>query len=172
MYLFRSLNNIMKSQVWILVISITEMKKLQNWMMSWESHFGKKDKFYLSWKNCFVSRFHHYLKLRLSKLLNTHIPHLEINNNTTSQDQVAQWLSAYQSKDSGLILGLERSPGGGNGNPLQYSCLENPKDRGALRVTIHGVTKIGHDWVTEHIAYTQDYKCNNRSKNKCEGSTC
>ena len=106
MYLFWSLNNIMKSEVWILVISITEMKKLQNWMMSWESHFAKKDKLYLSWKNCFVSRFHHYLKLRLSKLLNTNIPHLEINNNTTSQDQVAQWLSAYQSKDSGLILGI------------------------------------------------------------------
>ena len=33
--------------------------------------------------------------------------------------------------DSGLIAGLERFPGGGNGNPLQYSCLENPKDRGA-----------------------------------------
>jgi len=33
--------------------------------------------------------------------------------------------------DSGLIPGLERFPGGGNGNPLQYSCLENPRDRGA-----------------------------------------
>ena len=33
--------------------------------------------------------------------------------------------------DQGLIPGLGRSPGGGNGNPLQYSCLENPEDRGA-----------------------------------------
>ena len=41
----------------------------------------------------------------------------------------------------GLILGLERSTGGGNGNPLHCSCLENPKDREALCVTIHGVTK-------------------------------
>ena len=39
------------------------------------------------------------------------------------------------------IPGWGRSPGGGNGKLLQYSCLENPKDRGAWRVTLHGVTK-------------------------------
>ena len=38
-------------------------------------------------------------------------------------------------------LGHEDSPGGGNGNPLQYSGLENPMDRGAWRATVHGVTK-------------------------------
>ena len=43
--------------------------------------------------------------------------------------------------DAGLIPGLKRSPGGGNGNPLQYSCLENPIDRGAWWATVHGVTK-------------------------------
>jgi len=36
-----------------------------------------------------------------------------------------------------------RSPGGGNGNPLQYSCLENPMDRGAWWATVHGVAKSG-----------------------------
>ena len=41
----------------------------------------------------------------------------------------------------GSIPGSGRSPGGGNGNPLQYSCLENPMDRGAWRATVHGVTK-------------------------------
>ena len=44
-------------------------------------------------------------------------------------------------RDAGLISGSGRSPGGGNGNPLQYSCLKNPKDGGAWRVTVHGVTK-------------------------------
>ena len=39
--------------------------------------------------------------------------------------------SAYNVGDLGLIPGQGRSPGGGNGNPLQYSCLENPMDRGA-----------------------------------------
>ena len=40
-----------------------------------------------------------------------------------------------------LIPGLGRSPGGGHGNPLQYSGLENPMDRGAWQATVHGVTK-------------------------------
>ena len=44
-------------------------------------------------------------------------------------------------RDVGLIPGLERSPGGGHGNPLQYSCLENLMDRGAWRATVHGVAK-------------------------------
>ena len=44
-------------------------------------------------------------------------------------------------RDTGSIPGLGRFPGGGNGNPLQYSCLENPMDRGAWRATVHGVTK-------------------------------
>ena len=44
-------------------------------------------------------------------------------------------------RDVGLILGLRRSPGGGHGNPLQHSFLENPMDRGAWRATVHGVTK-------------------------------
>ena len=44
-------------------------------------------------------------------------------------------------KDTGSILESGRSPRGGNRNPLQYSCLENSTDRGALRATVHGVTK-------------------------------
>ena len=43
--------------------------------------------------------------------------------------------------DAGSIPGWGRSPGEGNGNPLQYSCLENPMDRGAWRATVCGVTK-------------------------------
>ena len=44
-------------------------------------------------------------------------------------------------RDAGLIPGWERSPGGGNGDPLQYSCLENPMDRGGWRAAVYGVTK-------------------------------
>ena len=46
-------------------------------------------------------------------------------------------------RDMGLIPGLGRSPRGGHGNPLQYSCLENPMDRGAWRATVHRVAKSG-----------------------------
>ena len=48
-----------------------------------------------------------------------------------------------------LIPGLRRSPEGENGNPLQYSCLENPIDKGALQATVHGVTRVGHDLATK-----------------------
>ena len=49
--------------------------------------------------------------------------------------------SARNAGDPGLIPGLGRSPGEGNGNPLQYSCLENSMDEGAWWATVHGVTK-------------------------------
>ena len=49
--------------------------------------------------------------------------------------------SACNAGDLGLIPGLGRSPGEGNGNPLQYSGLENPMDRDAWKATVHGVTK-------------------------------
>ena len=53
--------------------------------------------------------------------------------------------------DSGLIPGSGRSPGGGHGNPLQYSCLENPMDRGAWRATVHRVSKSWTQQKAEHI---------------------
>ena len=49
--------------------------------------------------------------------------------------------SAYNVGDLGSIPGLGRSTGEGNGNPLQYSCLENPMERGAWQATVHWVTK-------------------------------
>jgi len=57
--------------------------------------------------------------------------------------------SACNAGDSGMIPGLGRSPGEGNGHLLQYSCLENPLDRGASRATLHGVTRVGHDLATK-----------------------
>ena len=49
--------------------------------------------------------------------------------------------NAGDAGDMGLISRLGRSPGGGHANPLEYSCLENPIDRGAWRATVHGVAK-------------------------------
>ena len=51
-------------------------------------------------------------------------------------------------RDMGSILGSGRSPGGGHGNPLQYSCLENPMDRGAWWSTVHGVAELDTAEVT------------------------
>ena len=52
---------------------------------------------------------------------------------------------ACNARDLGSIPGAERSPGEGNGNPLQYSCLDNPMDRGARQATVHEVTKVRHN---------------------------
>ena len=63
-------------------------------------------------------------------------------------------MQEMQAGDTGLIPGLGRSPGGGNGNPLQYSCLESSMDRGAWQATIHGVAKsqthLSH-WTYTHM---------------------
>ena len=47
--------------------------------------------------------------------------------------------------DMGLIPGLGRSPGEGNGNTLQHSCLENPRERGVWQAAVHGVTRVRYD---------------------------
>ena len=54
--------------------------------------------------------------------------------------------NAGNARDAVSVPGLGWSPGGGHGYPLQYSCLENPMDRGAWRGTVHRVTKIRHCW--------------------------
>ena len=65
--------------------------------------------------------------------------------------------STCNAGDQGSIPGSGRSPGEGNGNPIQYSCMENPVDTGACRATVHGVTRIRHDLVTKpppELVYT------------------
>ena len=49
--------------------------------------------------------------------------------------------NAGETGDASSLLGLRRSPGGGHGSPLQYSCLENPVDRGAWWTTVRGVAR-------------------------------
>ena len=56
--------------------------------------------------------------------------------------------SACSAENPGLIPGLERSPGEGNGYPLQYSCLENSMDRGASGAIVHGLQRVGYNWMT------------------------
>ena len=72
-------------------------------------------------------------------------------------DPSCNWLPWWlKSKESACIAGamgfipeLGRSPGEGNSNPLQYSYLENPMDKGAWQATVHGFARVGHDLVTK-----------------------
>ena len=57
--------------------------------------------------------------------------------------------SSANAGDWGSIPGLGRSPEEGSSYPLQYSCLENPMDNGALWATVHRVTRVGHDLATK-----------------------
>ena len=65
--------------------------------------------------------------------------HLGFPGDTVIKDPPA---NAGEAGDEGLIPGSGRSPGGGNGNPLQYSYLENPMDSGAWQATVHEVAKV------------------------------
>ena len=74
-----------------------------------------------------------------------------------------RWLSGKEStcnaEDVGSIPGLGRAPGEGNGNPLLYSCLENSKDRGTWRATVHGVAENQTRQSEQHLHFHKSYKC-------------
>ena len=74
----------------------------------------------------------------LTSWVNLFLPHSSVSKE-----------SACDVGDPGWIPGLGRFPGEGNGNPLQYSCLENPMDRGSWRATVHGLAGVRHYLVTK-----------------------
>ena len=67
-------------------------------------------------------------------------------------------VSAGDTKDAGSIPGSGRSPGEGNGNPLQYSCLENPTDRGARPATVHKAAETQTQLGTHNLSNTPTFK--------------
>ena len=68
---------------------------------------------------------------------------------------------ACNAGDPGSIPGSGKSSREGNGNPLQYSCLENPMDRGVWQATVHGVARVGHDLATNYTTTTTHLFCSN-----------
>ena len=69
---------------------------------------------------------------------------------------MTQWITMQETQETWIwSLGLEDSPGGGNGNQLQYSCLENPMDRGAWQATVYGVSR-SRTWLN-HQAYSSTH---------------
>ena len=85
--------------------------------------------------HCLPFPFQNYL----STSLNTHIHTLTLSISFEETSTFSE--SACSAGDPVSIPGLGRSPGGGHSNPLQYSCLENPRDRGAWQSTVHGIAE-------------------------------
>ena len=74
---------------------------------------------------------------------------LVLNNSYPSSHSSVSKESACNAGELGSIPELGRSPGEGNDNPLQYSCLKNPMGRGAWWATVHGVARVGYDLATK-----------------------
>ena len=84
------------------------------------------------------------------------------NNNNKKINNISPGVSdgkefACKAGNLSLIPGSGRSPGAGNGNPLQCSCLENPMDRGAWWLQSMGSQRVGHNWVTNTYLYSTYY---------------
>ena len=84
--------------------------------------------------------------------LKYHIVHLKNVLHIVCHSSVGKEF-ACNAGDLSSIPGSGRSPGEGNGNQLQYSCLEKPMDRGVWQATVHGVARVGHDLVTKQRFY-------------------
>ena len=101
----------------------------------------------------------------------SHLLSEQQRNSIISQVVVKSPLAnAGDARGEGLIAGLERLPGGGHGNPFQYSCLENSMDRGGWQATVHGLQRAGHDWATEHTHRIISHK-HPQSHSRTEGLT-
>ena len=74
------------------------------------------------------------------------------------------------SGDTVSVPGSGRSLGGGNGNPFQYSCLNNPADRGAWQLQSMGLQRVRHDWMTKHACMRKFKTCTEREQ--CNKSLC
>ena len=96
-----------------------------------------------------------YIYMNMCAYVNTHITYVYVYvqkgfpGGSVGKESTCKAGEAGAARDLGLIPGLGRSPGGGNGNPLQYSCLGNPMDRGAWWATVNGVTRVRHNLATK-----------------------
>ena len=114
-------------------------------MLSFEKRKSDSKTILISFTDCFTETDAHigitFLRKRKEEYLLGSMPRCPVSLDFLSCWDVSVWESTCSVGDLGLIPGLGRSPGRGYGNPLKYSYLENPMDRGAWWVTVHGVTR-------------------------------
>jgi len=112
------------------------------WKGIWDTYFISNELSDRGWSDCLISQLHALMP--------------GINNVSCFPGGSVSKESTCNAGHLGLIPGLGRSPGGGHGNPLQCSCLENPMDRGTWWATVHRVTKSWHSWATKHSTGKSD----------------
>ena len=112
---------------WLMLCSFSVAN---SWQRSWHTMWNsERDHLYLGhFCTLMCKEISQYTSMQLI------CPHLKLT-------WLPRWLSGKESGDVGSIPGSERSPGEGNDNPLQYSCLEHPMDRGPWHTAVHGVSK-------------------------------
>ena len=118
------------------------------WQQIWKTHPNpnpnfqpqdwKRSVFILGPKKDNAKECSNYLTTALISLASRDLPHSSVSKESTCN-----------ARDLGSVPGFGRSSGEGNGNPLQYSCLENPMDRGAWQATVHEVARVRHDLATK-----------------------
>ena len=113
---------------------------------------GQEGRFYriLGWRKieCSMNFQMPVFSLGSRWLLQNHLGELAKNKDFLKEKKKNLPANAGDIRDTGSISGLGRSSGGGYDNPLQYSCLENPMDRGAGRLHSMGLQGVGYDWLT------------------------
>ena len=113
----------------------------QHWVAATDSMWPTKPKSFTIWPSAgkvWGFPFYMFKKKFIEHLLCIGLPWWNSGKESACQCRKQERL---------LIPASEGCPGGGNGNPLQYSCLGNPLDRGTWTASIRGVSRVGHDWV-------------------------
>ena len=111
---------------------------------------------YLTWKEKNKFYFRSWLKHEEIERLSTSLEWTSTTSEWASQVVLVVKnlpANAGDVRNMGLIPGSGRSPGKGNGNPLQYPCMENSMDGGGLRATVHGLQRVGHDWMSNTFVF-------------------
>ena len=131
----------------LLLVWILDTSSLRSWFWAWQI----SSRFPLSFLNWW---FPYYQVTCLPSALDLSSSHKSRVGNSLGLRCLEASLSGkeftWDAGDSVSIPGSGRSAGGGNGNPLHYSCLENPMDRESFRVQSKGLQTVRHDWANEH----------------------
>ena len=140
-----------------LVKNLPAIRETRVRSLGWEDRLEKGTATHYSILGWRIPRGHKFLDMQFFALISSLII-LCLENTMGFPGGSVGKESAYNAGEADSTPGSRRSPGKGNGNPLQYSCLENPMDRGTWWATVHEVTNSGHGWTTNSREHTSIFE--------------